>query len=163
MSDEELVEGLKHLPSLTSLIIHSSDDHDERVVAQAGQEPTITRYLFRALTRNFFSSCSMDAEDAADGMLLPRLRTLEMTLSSHITLAALDDLLEMLQSRLREDYHRPNGMGVLARLEKVRLRSFVDLDEEFLIDLIELRRDFGLAVSVEGVGERGMGIEELHD
>jgi len=24
-----------------------------------------------------------------------------------------------------------------------------------------LRRDFGLAVSVEGVGERGMGIEEL--
>ena len=145
LSDEELVEGLKYLPSLTSLIVHSSDD-DERE-----PEPTVTRYLFGALTRNFFSSSSMDD----DGMLLPRLKTLEMTLSSHITVAALDDLLEMLQSRLRED-----GIGVV-RLEKVRLRSSADLDEEFLIHLIELRRDFGLAVSVEGVGERGMGIEEL--
>jgi len=77
-----------------------------------------------------------------DGMLLPRLKNLEMTLSSQITLAALYDLLEMLQSRLRED-----GIGVV-KLENVRLRSSVDLDEEFLIDLIELR-DFGLVVSVE--------------
>jgi len=50
--------------------------------------------------------------------------------------------LEMLQSRLRED-----GVGVV-KLEKVRLRSPVELDEEFLMDLIELG-DFGLAVSVE--------------
>jgi hypothetical protein len=145
LSDEELVEGLKHLSSLTSLIVHSDLDDDRDT------EPTVTRYLFRALTRNFFSSSSMDD----DGMLLPRLRTLEMTLSGHITPAALDDLLEMLQSRLRED-----GMGVV-KLDRVRLRSSVDLDEEFLIPLIELRRDFGLAVSVEGVGERSMGIEEL--
>jgi hypothetical protein len=84
-----------------------------------------------------------------DGMLLPRLKNLEMTLSTQITLAALYDLLEMLQSRLRED-----GIGVV-KLENVRLRSSVNLDEEFLIDLIELR-DFGLVVSVEpGAGEHG--------
>ena len=82
-------------------------------------------------------------------MLLPRLKSLEMTLSSQITLAALEDLLEMLQSRLRED-----GVGVV-KLENVRLRSSVDLDERFLIDLIELR-DFGLVVSIEpGAGEHG--------
>ena len=131
LSDEQLVEGLKYLPLLTSLIVHSSDSEQE-------SEPTVTRYLFSALTRNFFSSSSMDDE----GMLLPRLKNLEMTLSSQITLAALYDLLEMLQSRLRED-----GVGVV-KLENVRLRSSVDLDEEFLIDLIELR-DFGLVVSVE--------------
>lgn len=144
LSDEQLVEGLKYLPLLTSLIIHSSDGDQE-------PEPTVTRYLFSALTRNFFSSSSMDD----DGMLLPRLKDLEMTLSSQITLAALDDLLEMLQSRLRED-----GVGVV-RLENVRLRSSVALDEEFLIDLIELRA-FGLVVSVEpGAGEHGIGVEEL--
>lgn len=88
-------------------------------------------------------------------MLLPRLKNLEMTLSSQITLAALYDLLEMLQSRLRED-----GVGVV-KLENVRLKSYVELDEEFLIDLIELR-DFGLVVFVEpGVGEHGIGVEEL--
>jgi len=86
-------------------------------------------------------------------MLLPRLESLEMTLSHHITPAALDDLLDMLQSRLRDD-----GIGVNVRLEKVRLRSCVDLDEEFLVHLIELRRDFGLVISVEGVGERGMAM-----
>ena len=156
LSDEELVEGLKYLPSLTSLIIHSSDDHDDRVEQV---EPTVTRYLFGALTRNFFSACSMDSDSdyASHGMLLPRLVAIEMTLNSHITLEALDDLLEMLQSRLRED----GTVAAVSRLEKVRLRSSVDLDEEFLIDLIELKRDFGLAVSVEGVGERGMSIEEL--
>jgi hypothetical protein len=144
LSDEQLVEGLKHLPLLTSLIVHSSDGVQE-------PEPTVTRYLFSALTRNFFSSSSMDD----DGMLLPRLKNLEMTLSSQITQAALDDLLEMLQSRLRED-----GVGVV-RLESVRLRSSVDLDEKYLIDLIELR-DFGLVVSVEpGAGEHWIGVEEL--
>jgi len=148
LSDEQLVEGLKYLPSLTSLILHSSDS-----IGNPEPEPTVTRYLFGALTRNFFSSSSMDD----DGMLLPRLKYLEMTLSSQITLAALDDLLEMLQSRLRED-----GLGVV-RLENVRLRSSVDLDEEFLIRLIELR-DFGLGVSVEAGGvNMGMCIQELHD
>ena len=139
------MEGLKYLPLLTSLIVHSSDSAQE-------PEPTVTRYLFNALTRNFFSSSSMDD----DGMLLPRLKNLEMTLSSQITVPALYDLLEMLQSRLRED-----GIGVV-KLENVRLRSAVELDEEFLIDLIELR-DFGLAVSVEpGVGEHGIiAVEEL--
>ena len=138
LSDEQLVEGLKYLPLLTSLIVHSSDTDQE-------PEPTVTRYLFSALTRNFFSSSSMDD----DGMLLPRLKNLEMTLSSQITLAALYDLLEMLQSRLRED-----GVGVV-KLENVRLISFVDLDEEFLFDLIELR-GFGLVVSIERamVGEK---------
>ena len=144
LSDEQLVEGLKYLPSLTSLIVHSSD-----AISQE-PEPTVTRYLFNALTRNFFSMSSMDE----DGMLLPRLKNLEMTLSSHITSSALDDLLEMLQSRLRED-----GIGVV-RLETVRLRSFWDLDEEFLIHLIELR-DFGLAISIEGAGEHGMDIGDL--
>jgi len=130
------------------LILHSSDS-----IGNPEPEPTVTRYLFGALTRNFFSSSSMDD----DGMLLPRLKYLEMTLSSQITLAALDDLLEMLQSRLRED-----GLGVV-RLENVRLRSSVDLDEEFLIRLIELR-DFGLGVSVEAGGvNMGMCIQELHD
>lgn len=141
LSDEQLVEGLKYLTSLTSLIVHSSDD-----IASHEPEPTVTRHLFGALTRNFFSSSSIDE----DGMLLPRLKNLEMTLCSHLTPAALDTLLEMLQSRLRED-----GIGVV-RLENVRLRTSLDLDEEFLIHLIELR-DFGLAVSIESVEERGMG------
>jgi hypothetical protein len=92
-----------------------------------------------------------------DGMLLPRLKNLEMTLGTQITLAALYDLLEMLQSRLRED-----GIGVV-KLENVRLRSSINLDEEFLIDLIELR-DFGLVVSVEpGAGEHVICAEKLHD
>jgi len=89
-------------------------------------------------------------------MLLPRLEKLEMTLGSHITPAALDDLLEMLQSRLRED-----GTGVV-RLKNVRLRSFVDFNEDFLAHLIELR-DFGLAVSIEGAGEHSMVIGDLRD
>ena len=139
LSDEQLVEGLKYLPSLTSLMVLDSQE----------LETTVTRYLFSALTRNFFSSSSMDE----DGMLLPRLTKLEMTLGSHVSLAALDSLLEMLQSRLRED-------GGVVKLQNVSLRSSANLDEEFLIQLIELR-DFGLAVSVEGVGEHGMVIEEL--
>ncbi|KAF8152222.1 hypothetical protein B0H34DRAFT_784505 [Crassisporium funariophilum] len=126
LSDEQLVEGLRHLPTLTCLIVHS--------------KPTVTRYLLDALTRNFFSSSSQND----DGMLLPRLKKLELTLSSHIAPTELETLLDMLQSRLRED---TTG---LAMLEHVRVRPCGDLDEEFLIRLIELR-DFGLEVSVESM------------
>lgn len=146
--DDQLVEGLKHLPFLTSLIVLSSGGQTRNV----GSEPTVTPYLLEALTRNFFS------DDEMEGMLLPRLRTLELTVSS-TTARELDTFIDMLQSRLRSDAHEvfgafssspgnsTNGDMGLARLEHVRVRHCAALDNDFLIRLVELR-DLGLEVEV---------------
>ncbi|KAF8907077.1 hypothetical protein CPB84DRAFT_1769439 [Gymnopilus junonius] len=135
LPDDQLVDGLKHLTSLTSLIVLSSSSRPAAAAHGDGEsELTVTRYLLEALTRNFFSN------DAMDGMLLPHLRNLELTVSSTAA-RELDIFIDMLQSRLRDD----EG---LARLEHVRVRPSVELDAEFLIRLIELR-DFGLEVEVE--------------
>ncbi|KAJ3513936.1 hypothetical protein NLJ89_g2664 [Agrocybe chaxingu] len=150
LPDDELVEGLKHVPSLANLIVISAAAccssggrdggiHGDPNVYQE-EEVTVTRYLLEALTRNFFSN------DAMDGMLLPKLRNLELTVSSP-ALRELDTFVDMLQSRLRDD--EPEG---LARLQHVRVRPSVDLDDEFLIRLIELR-DLGLEVDVETMPE----------
>ena len=133
--------------------------------APTPSEPTVTRYLLEALTRNLFSN------DTTEGMLLPRLKKLELTVSSTAA-RELDTFIDMLQSRLRSDEHdsvfgsfydSPGGsdhsssnsdLG-LARLEHVRVRPCgVDLDDEFLIRLIELR-DLGLEVEVENAQTRG--------
>ncbi|KAF8966751.1 hypothetical protein BDZ97DRAFT_600145 [Flammula alnicola] len=149
LPDDQLVEGLKHLSSLTTLIVLSSSSSLPTTAAAlvnaangVNPEPTVTRYLLEALTRNFFSN------DAMDGMLLPHLQKLELTVSSTAA-RELDTFIDMLQSRLRDD----DG---LARLEHVRVRPCVDLDDEFLIRLIELR-DFGLDVEVESMAA-GVGI-----
>lgn len=137
LPDDQLVEGLKHLPALTNLIVLSSGGVSTSVnVGGLEVEPTVTRYLLEALTRNFFSN------DGTDGRLLPRLQNLELTVSSTAA-RELDTFIDMLQSRLRDD----EGEG-LARLEHVRVRPCVDLDDEFLIRLIELK-DMGLEVEVE--------------
>ena len=140
LPDDQLVEGLKHLPALTNLIVLSSGGVSTSVNVGPGGglevEPTVTRYLLEALTRNFFSN------DGTDGRLLPRLQNLELTVSSTAA-RELDTFIDMLQSRLRDD----EGEG-LARLEHVRVRPCVDLDDEFLIRLIELK-DMGLEVEVE--------------
>ena len=99
----------------------------------------MTRYLLEALTRNFFS------DDAMDGMLLPRLKKLELTVSDAAA-RELDTFIDMLQSRLRVD----ESDSTLAKLEHVRVRPCVSLDDEFLIRLIELR-DYGLDVQVESI------------
>ncbi|KDR72834.1 hypothetical protein GALMADRAFT_252113 [Galerina marginata CBS 339.88] len=140
LPDDQLVEGLKHLSSLTSLIVLSSAAATNAHAATVNgvSEPTVTRYLLEALTRNFFSN------DAMDGMLLPRLQKLELTVSSTAA-RELDVFIDMLQSRLRDD----EG---LARLEHVRVRPSVALDDEFHIRLVELR-DFGLEVEVESPTE----------
>ncbi|KAF9039317.1 hypothetical protein BJ165DRAFT_1352078 [Panaeolus papilionaceus] len=122
--DDILVEGLKHLPSLTHLIVISSSG------------ATVTRYLFDALTRNIFSN------DAIDGMLLPRLEKLELTISSTAE-TELDTFVDMIQSRMRDEAE----LG-LASLMHVRVRSYVELDEEFLIRLVEVR-DAGVEIEVE--------------
>ncbi|KAF9481453.1 hypothetical protein BDN70DRAFT_528374 [Pholiota conissans] len=129
LADDQLVEGLKHLSSLTSLIVLSAPSQVARP-----NDQTVTRYLLEALTRNFFSN------DAMDGMLLPRLQKLELTVSSAAA-RELDTFVDMLQSRLRDD----DG---LARLEHVRVRPSVLLDDEFFVRLVELR-DLGLDVEVE--------------
>ncbi|PPQ91526.1 hypothetical protein CVT25_008795 [Psilocybe cyanescens] len=152
LPDDQLVEGLKHLSSLTSLIVLSSsasrgNGNWNQVNAAAAaanggggeSEPTVTRYLLEALTRNFFS------DDAMDGMLLPRLRKLELTVGSSAAREH-EAFIDMVQSRLRDD--EDEG---LARLEHVRVRPCVDLGDEFLIRLIELR-GFGLEVEVESMG-----------
>jgi len=163
LPDDKLVEGLKHLPSLTTLIVLSSGIQVRSAGAATPSEPTVTRYLLEALTRNFFSN------DTTEGMLLPRLKKLELTVSPTAA-SELDTFIDMLQSRLRADEHdvfgsfcgSPGGsenssnsdMG-LARLEHVRVRPCgVDLDDEFLIRLIELR-DLGLEVEVENAQMRG--------
>ncbi|KAF8183620.1 hypothetical protein BJ912DRAFT_905849 [Pholiota molesta] len=133
LPDDQLVEGLKHLSSLTSLIVLSSQT---RTAVHPIGDLTVTRYLLEALTRNFFSN------DAMDGMLLPRLQKLELTVTSAAA-RELDTFVDMLQSRLRDD----DG---LARLEHVRVRPSVALDDEFVIRLIELR-DLGLDVEVESI------------
>ena len=66
------VEGLKHLPSLTNLIVLSTRGQTKHSTLVS--EPTVTRYLLEALMRNFFS------EDEMEGML-PRLTKLELTVS----------------------------------------------------------------------------------
>jgi len=113
----------------------------------------VTRYLLEALTRNFFS------EDEMEGMLLPRLTKLELTVSP-TTARELDTFIDMLQSRLRSNAFEvfgafcdsPGGSNSsnvgLARLEHVRVRHYAALDDDFLIRLIELR-DMGLEVEVE--------------
>lgn len=119
----------------------------------------MTRYLLEALTRNFFS------EDEMEGMLLPRLKKLELTVSP-TTARELDTFIDMLQSRLRSNAYEvfgafcdsPGGssdsnMG-LARLEQVRVRHYAALEDDFLIRLIELR-DLGLEVEVEEVVQEG--------
>jgi len=146
LPDDQLVEGLKHLSSLTSLIVLSSPgttraSNAAHIAAANGvveTEPTVTRYLLEALTRNFFSN------DAMDGMLLPHLRRLELTVSSTAA-RELDTFIDMLQSRLRDD------VG-LARLEHVSLRPCVDMANDFMIRLIELR-DLGLEVVVKDMDQ----------
>ncbi|KAF9523305.1 hypothetical protein CPB83DRAFT_739224, partial [Crepidotus variabilis] len=159
LPDDQLVEGLKHLPSLTSLIVLTSS-HTPRggVGGGVATEQTVTRYLLEALTRNFFS------EDAMEGMLLPRLKKLELTVSSAAA-RELDTFIDMLQSRLRSDepesfvefggsspMSSPSSEMSLARLEHVRVRPNINLDDEFLIRLVELR-DLGLEVEVEKIQE----------
>lgn len=137
LPDDQLVEGLKHLSSLTSLIVLSATPNARLAAlhgADTAPELTVTRYLLEALTRNFFSN------DAMDGMLLPRLQKLELTVSATAA-RELDTFVDMLQSRLRDD----DG---LARLEHVRVRPSVQLNDEFVIRLVELR-DLGLDVQVE--------------
>ncbi|PPQ68994.1 hypothetical protein CVT26_001928 [Gymnopilus dilepis] len=156
LPDDQLVEGLKHLTSLTSLIVLSSAPGGGRSTrAGAGDgdgeaDLTVTRYLLEALTRNFFSS------SPADGMLLPHLRKLELTVSAAAA-RELDVFIDMLQSRLRGDDFKGDKLSGahlteddegLARLEHVKVRPAVELDAEFLIRLIELR-DYGLDVEVE--------------
>jgi hypothetical protein len=161
--DDQLVEGLKHLPLLTSLIVLSSGSQTRNAGQGAVSEPTVTRYLLEALTRNFFS------DDEIEGMLLPRLKKLELTVSS-TTARELDTFIDMLQSRLRSDAHEafgalchsPGGSSTssstsdmgLARLEHVRVRHCAALDNDFLIRLIELR-DLGLEVEVVQDGSKG--------
>jgi hypothetical protein len=159
LPDDQLVEGLKHLPSLTSLIVLSSGGQARH--RSSVSEPTVTHYLLEALTRNFFS------DDEMEGMLLPRLKTLELTVSS-TTVRELDTFIDMLQSRLRSNAHEVfgafgNSPGLgrssdsdisLARLEHVRVRHHAALDNEFLIRLIELR-DWGLEVEVVQDGSKG--------
>jgi hypothetical protein len=160
LPDDQLVEGLKHLPFLTSLIVLSSGGQTRNAGQDvAASEPTVTSYLLEALTRNFFS------DDEMEGMLLPRLTKLELTVSS-TTARELDTFIDMLQSRLRSDAHEvfgafcnsPGGsnsssdMG-LARLEQVRVRHCVALDNDFLIRLVELR-DLGLEVEVVQDGSK---------
>ncbi|KIM44162.1 hypothetical protein M413DRAFT_443200 [Hebeloma cylindrosporum] len=140
LPDDQLVEGLKHLASLTNLIVLSSSTSSPSTMATprgAQLDLTVTRYLLEALTRNFFSN------DAMDGMLLPRLQKLELTVSDAAA-RELDTFIDMLQSRLRVD----ESDSTLAKLEHVRVRPCVYLNDEFFIRLIELR-DYGLDVQVE--------------
>lgn len=159
LPDDQLVEGLKHLPSLTSLIVLSSGSQTRNGQGAVVSEPTVTRYLLEALTRNFFS------DDEMEGMLLPRLKKLELTVSS-TTARELDTFIDMLQSRLRSNAYEVFGaycnspdssstgdMG-LARLEHVRVRHCTALDNDFLIRLVELR-DLGLEVEVVQDGSKG--------
>lgn len=131
-----------------------------------GSDQTVTRYLLESLTRNYFS------DDETEGMLLPRLKELELTVSPMVAREP-DTLVDMLQSRLRADEHelllasfssktpadssnslikicRNDGGDDkgLARLEHVRIWPCVDLDEDFIMRLVELR-DLGLEVEVE--------------
>ena len=121
-----------------------------------GSDQTVTRYLLEALTRNYFS------DDETEGMLLPRLKELELTVSPMVAREP-DTFVDMLQSRLRADEHElfgsfrkgpgdsikiRNGDKGLARLEHVRIWPCVDLDDDFIMRLIELR-DLGLEVEVE--------------
>ncbi|KAF4622614.1 hypothetical protein D9613_009216 [Agrocybe pediades] len=152
LPDDQLVEGLKHLSSLTSLIVLSSPgttraSNAAHIAIASGvveTEPTVTRYLLEALTRNFFSN------DAMDGMLLPRLKKLELTVNSTAA-RELDSFIDMFQSRLRDD----EG---LARLEQVSLRPCVDLADDFLVRLVELK-DFGLDVVVENLDQKQQWVE----
>jgi len=141
LPDDQLVEGLKHLASLTNLIVLSSSASYSTITMQRSTQLdlTVTRYLLEALTRNFFS------DDAMDGMLLPRLKKLELTVSDAAA-RELDTFIDMLQSRLRVD----ESDSTLAKLEQVRVRPCVSLDDEFVIRLIELR-DYGLDVQVEDI------------
>lgn len=56
----------------------------------------MTRYLLEALTRNLFF------EDATEGMLLPRLKKLERTVSPKAA-REMDIFIGMLQSRLQKN------------------------------------------------------------
>jgi hypothetical protein len=144
LPDDQLVEGLKHLASLTNLIVLSSSisaaasptTAQQQHLRDARLDLTVTRYLLEALTRNIFS------DDDMDGMLLPRLKKLELAIS-YAAARELDVFIDMLHSRLRVDESDPT----LAKLEQVRVRPCVYLDDEFYIRLIELR-DYGLDVQV---------------
>lgn len=158
LPDEQLVEGLKYLPSLTHLIVLSSDIQIMNTMDSGGSavDQTVTRYLLEALTRNYFS------DDETEGMLLPRLKELELTVSPMVAREP-DTFVDMLQSRLRADEHEVFGtyrkcpgdaMKIcsadkgFARLEHVRIWPCVEFDDEFIMRLIELK-DLGLEVVVE--------------
>jgi len=170
LPDEQLVEGLRHLPSLTHLIVLSSGGIQMTNAMNGhgggGSDQTVTRYLLESLTRNYFS------DDETEGMLLPRLKELELTVSPMVAREP-DTLVDMLQSRLRADgsfgsfIRKAPGPAALkicrkddddgdgdddnkglARLEHVRIWPCVDLDEDFILRLVELR-DLGLEVEVE--------------
>lgn len=129
--DHQLVQGLKHLPSLTSLIVHSSPQ----------DAPTVTGILLAALTWKFFS------DDSKGLMLVPKLKKLELTINRNVA----QQFIDMVESRVIVN---DEIGGNPARLEMIRVRPTEELGEEILCQLV-LLREWGPSIAIEDL-EKGI-------
>jgi hypothetical protein len=121
--DYQLVEGLKYLPTLTSLIVYSAPL----------QAPTVTHSLLGALTWG---------EGNERDRLLPLLTKLELTVDYNVS----EDFISMALSRVLV------AEGGPARLEQIRIRPTEDLSDRIYTAIATIA-SHGVEVSVEDLAE----------
>ncbi|KAF6752680.1 hypothetical protein DFP72DRAFT_815036 [Ephemerocybe angulata] len=125
--DYQLVEGLKYLPTLTSLIVYSAPT----------QAPTVTHHLLASLTWK---------KGKKGERLLPLLKKLELTIDYNVA----EDFIEMVLSRVL--VVEGSGNDHPARLEQIRIRPTEDLGDRIYTGLAKIA-SHGVEVTVEDLAE----------
>jgi len=108
LTDHQLVQGLKFLPILTSLIVYSAPT----------QAPTVTHHLLEKLSWS------------KEQKLLPLLKKLELTIDYNVS----EDFIAMVLSRVLVEDEEEGP----ARLEYIRIRPTEDLGDEIYTGLAKI-------------------------
>lgn len=131
LTDHQLVQGLVHIPSLTTLIVYSAPR----------QVPTVTHNLLSALTWRTMESSTKKRQQRN---LLPSLTKLELTIDYNVS----DAFVEMVRSRVQFATPDLRPKDLPARLEKIRIRPTEDLGDRVYTHLAEIA-SYGVEISVE--------------
>ncbi|EAU83528.1 hypothetical protein CC1G_04784 [Coprinopsis cinerea okayama7 len=149
LTDSQLIQGLKTIPTLTKLIVYSAPL----------QAPTVTHSLLSAMTWRPLLNVENGAANGGRRKpqrqrqnLLPALKSLELTIDYNVC----DTFIEMVRSRVQftsADSAGLNGGTPLskdlpARLEKIRIRPTEDLGDRIYTALAEVA-SYGVEISVE--------------
>lgn len=136
--DYQLVQGLKYLPTLTSLIVYSAPY----------EAPTVTHHLLASMTWD---------EEGKGERLLPLLKKLELTIDYNVS----EDFVAMALSRV---VRMGEGEGARqdhpAVLEYIRIRPTEDLGDRIYTGLAKIA-SYGVEVSVEDLAESQVCIQQV--